>query len=228
MPGKPKSEKNKIHLSIISNRYGSIYGCLRTSYRDKIGRPCNKTLYTFKNSTLEQLTALKALLEGKKTAKTVETISIENVQSSDSREYGASKALFELARQIGLTEDIYSKLEDWVRDVLAMIIGRIVYQGSKLYLSKVTNKSAPWELCGFNTRDIDVEKHCYEPMDRLLKRQKTIEKNFAKRNLTGHVAILYDITSSYFEESDAENSSKAKSKKTWVFASYPQQKPVSR
>jgi transposase len=199
MSGKPKSEKNKIHLSIISNRYGSIYGCLRTSYRDKTGRPCNKTLYTFKNSTLEQLTALKAVLEGKETVKTGETISIENVRSSDSREYGASKALFELARQIGLTEDIYSKLEDWVRDVLAMIIGRIIYQGSKLYLSKVTNKSALWEICGFNTRDIDVEKHCYEPMDRLLKRQKAIEKNFAKRNLAGHVAILYDITSSYFE-----------------------------
>jgi hypothetical protein len=64
-------------------------------------------LYTFKNSTLEQLTALKAVLEGKKTVKTVETISIDNVRSSDSREYGTSKALFDLARQIGLTEKIY-------------------------------------------------------------------------------------------------------------------------
>jgi transposase len=199
MPGKPKSEKNKVHLSIISNKYGSIYGCLRTSYRDETGRPCNKTLYTFKNSTLEQLTALKAVLEGEETVKTVEALTIENVRSSDSREYGASKALFELARHIGLTDDIYSKLEVWVRDVLAMIIGRIVYQSSKLYLSKVTNISALWEICGFNTRDIDVEKHCYESMDRLLKRQKAIEKNFAKRNLAGNVAILYDITSSYFE-----------------------------
>jgi transposase len=199
MAVKPKSAKNKIHLSIISNRYGSVYGCLRTSYRDEAGRPCNKTLYTFKDSSLEQLMALKTVLEGKETAKTEETFSIENVQSSDSREYGASKALFELARQIGLTEDIYSKFEDWVRDVLAMIIGRIVYQGSKLSLSKVTNKSTLWEICGLNTRDIDVEKHCYESMDRLLVRQKAIEKNFAKRNLVGNVAILYDITSSYFE-----------------------------
>jgi hypothetical protein len=92
MPGKPKSEKNKIHLSIISNRYGSIYDCLRTSYRDKTGRPRNKTLYTFKNSTLEQLMALKAVLKGKETVKAVETISIENVRFSDSREYGSSKA----------------------------------------------------------------------------------------------------------------------------------------
>jgi hypothetical protein len=127
MPGKPKLEKNKIHLLIISNRYSSIYGCFRTSYRDKTGRSCNKTLYTFKNSTLEQL---KVVLKGEETVKTVETIGIDNVRSSDRREYGASKALFELARKIDLTEDIYSKLEDWVRDVLAMIIGRIVYQGS--------------------------------------------------------------------------------------------------
>jgi hypothetical protein len=87
MPGKPKSEKNKIHLSIISNKYGSIYGCLRTSYRDEAGRPCDKTLYTFKNSTFEQITALKAVLEGKETVNTLETFTIENVRSSNSREY---------------------------------------------------------------------------------------------------------------------------------------------
>jgi hypothetical protein len=106
MSGKSKSEKNKVHPSIISHRYSSIYGCLRTSYRDETGRPCNKTLYTFKN----QLTALKAVLEGKETVKTVETLTIENVRSSDSREYLLFKALFELDRQIGLSEDIYSKL----------------------------------------------------------------------------------------------------------------------
>jgi hypothetical protein len=60
----------------------------------------------------------------------LETFTIENVRSSNSREYWLYKALFEIARQIGLTEEIYLKLEDWVRDVLAMIIGRIVYQQS--------------------------------------------------------------------------------------------------
>ena len=88
---------------------------------------------------------------------------------------------------------------DWVRDVLAMIIGRIVFQGSKLSLSNITQESALWEVCGFDTRDIDVDKHCYESMDKLLERQKDIEKNLARRNLRDNVVILYDITSSYFE-----------------------------
>ena len=79
-----------------------------------------------------------------------------------------------------------------------MIIGRIVHQGSKLALSQTTAHSALWSLCG-SEGPIDVDKHCYTPMDRLLERQHSIQKHLAAKHLTNGTLVLYDITSSYFE-----------------------------
>jgi transposase len=85
-----------------------------------------------------------------------------------------------------------------VRDVLAMIIGRILYQGSKLSLSRQWKNSTLWELCG-TEGPVDVNEHCYAPLDRLLERQDAIQKKLAKTHLTNGCIVLYDITSSYFE-----------------------------
>jgi len=186
MPRAPKT-----HLDIKFSK-GKHYGYLRSSFR-KDGKVCHDTHYTFHNSSESQLLSLRAALNGGM------VVTESDIEISDSREYGASAALFELAGNIGLIGDIYSRLADWVRDVLAMIIGRIVFQGSKLSLANITDVSALWEVCGFDTREIDVDKHCYESMDKLFKRQKEIEKNLARRYLRDNVVILYDITSSYFE-----------------------------
>ena len=79
-----------------------------------------------------------------------------------------------------------------------MIIGRIIYQGSKLFLSHQWKNSALWELCG-TEGPVDVDEHCYEPLDRLLERQDAIQKQLAKTHLSNGCIVLYDITSSYFE-----------------------------
>ena len=42
-----------------------------------------------------------------------------------------------------------------------MIVGRIVYAGSKLSLSNAAKNTALWELCGV-AGEVDVEKHCYQ------------------------------------------------------------------
>jgi len=65
-----------------------------------------------------------------------------------SREYGASRALLSLAEEIGLSRALYSRREPWVRDCLAMIVGRLIYAGSKLALSHQWKNTALWELCG--------------------------------------------------------------------------------
>ena len=50
-----------------------------------------------------------------------------------------------------------------------MIAGRMVYQGSKLLLTNLYKDTALWELCGHKAGSkIDVEKHCYDVLDRLL------------------------------------------------------------
>ena len=52
---------------------------------------------------------------------------------------------------------------------------------------------------------MDVDLHCYAAMDRLLARQKTIERTMAQRHLKEGHLVLYDITSSYFEGAYAES-----------------------
>ena len=58
------------------------------------------------------------------------------------------------------------------------------FQGSKLALTSVYKDSALWELCGHPAgKRPDVDKHAYLPMDRLLERQESIQKQLAKRHL---------------------------------------------
>ena len=56
----------------------------------------------------------------------------EDFQIISSMEYGASHALLQLAKELGLDRALYSRNEPWVKDCLAMIVGRLVYAGSKL------------------------------------------------------------------------------------------------
>ena len=84
------------------------------------------------------------------------------------------------------------------RTAWRMIVGRIVYAGSKLALSNQWKNTALWELCGVEGK-VDVDLHCYLPMDRLLERQSAIQRTLAARHLQDGHLVLYDITSSYFE-----------------------------
>ena len=108
----------------------------------------------------------------------------------ESKEFGASASLLALAKDIGLDRALYSKpSEGWVKDTLAMIIGRILYQGSKLSLSHMWKNSSLWELCGTQGA-VDVDKHCYEPLDRLLERQPGIQQALAKKHLANGCLVL--------------------------------------
>lgn len=61
-----------------------------------------------------------------------------------------------------------------------MIVGRIVYAGSKLALSNQWKNTALWELSGVEGK-VDVDLHCYLPMDRLLERQSATQRTLAVR-----------------------------------------------
>ena len=124
--------------------------------------------------------------------------SAEDLRILTSKEYGASYALLELAKELGLDRALYSRKEAWVKDCLAMIVGRIIYAGSKLALSNQWKNTALWELSGVEGK-VDVDQHCYLPMDRLLERQSAIQRTLAARHLQDGHLVLYDITSSYFE-----------------------------
>ena len=181
------------HLEIRKNRK-SYTGIIRSTYRDS-DKVKHKTHGRLSGLNLEELKLLQAAFRGEVVLKD----SPEALRTTDSREYGASYALLELAKDIGLDEVIYSRVsEPWVRDALAMIVGRLVYAGSKLSLSNEWRNTTLWELCGV-VGQVDVEQHCYESMDHLFQRQQAIQRTLAKKHWGEGSLVLYDITSSYFE-----------------------------
>jgi len=183
-----KLRSNSLHFEIVKGTTKHS-GYIRNSYRED-GKVKHQTISKISGVSLEQLKNMKAAFDGN-------AIKLDDIKITGGREYGASSLLFDLAKKIGLDKVIYSRNEPWVRDVLAMIIGRIVYQGSKLSLSKCGDYSALWEICGVG--NVDVNRNCYDSLDELLARQNSIQKKLAKKHLDDGSVILYDITSSYLE-----------------------------
>ena len=182
----------RVHLEIQKHR-SSFYGVLRSSFRED-GQVKHSNHGRITGLALEQLQLIQAAFRGDVVPKD----SPEAFQVLSSKEYGASCALLALAKELGLPQMIYSRNEPWVNDCMAMIIGRILYAGSKLSLSHQWKNTVLWELCDVSG-PVDVEQHCYEPMDRLLDRQKAIQKTLASKYLRDGCLVLYDISSSYFE-----------------------------
>jgi transposase len=185
-----KLKSKSLHFEINPSRNNPI-GYIRNSYRED-GKIKHQTISKIHGLTLEQLQNMKNAFDGK-------VIACSDITLTDGKEYGASSLLYELSKKIGLSKILYSRNEPWVHGALAMIIGRIVYQGSKLSLSRVPEISYLWEICGVTDKEIDVDKRCYDVMDELISRQELIQKKLADKHLSDGSVILYDITSSYFE-----------------------------
>ncbi len=181
-----------LHLEIQTSRKSPV-GILRTSFREN-GKMKHTQHGRITGCSLSQLKLLQLAFRER-------VVPVEDPQAFkilDSREYGASYSLLAIAKQIGLPQALYSRPEPWVNSLLAMIVGRLIQAGSKLSLCHHSPNTCLWELCGVEGPP-DVEVQCYEPMDKLLKRQAAIQKNLARRHLNGGHLVLYDITSVYFE-----------------------------
>jgi len=181
-----------LHLEIQTHRPNPV-GLIRSSYRDN-GKVKHSTHGRLTGLSLEQLRLIRAAFN----QEVIPRGSPEAFQITASKEYGASAAVLSLAKELELDRLIYSRAEPWVKDVLAMVVGRLGYAGSKLSLSHLWPQTALWELCGVEGA-VDVDRHCYEPMDRLLERQGAIQQALAQRHLSSGQAVLYDVTSTYFE-----------------------------
>ena len=181
-----------IHLETQTSRKSPV-GLLRTIYREK-----SKVKHTqhgrITGCSLDQLKLLQLAFR----EQVVPENSPQALKILEPKELGASAALLQLAKMLGLHKALYSRPEAWVNDCLAMIVGRVIFAGSKLSLCHQHRNSYLWELFGVKGEP-DVEDHCYLPMDRLLERQSAIQKNLAKQHLHNGHLVLYDITSSYFE-----------------------------
>ena len=188
---------NKSYHLEIQTHGRNPYGIIRTSYREG-GKVKHENLYRLKGLPLETLKAIKAAMQNKVVAR-------EDFKLLRSREYGASYTCCAILKELELHKAIHShSSQEWVKASVAMIVGRLVYQGSKLSLSNCGAYSSLWEICGIEG-EIDVNIHCYDAMDKLFLRQEAIQQTLAKKHLQDGTLVLYDITSCYME-GEYENS----------------------
>jgi len=184
-----------VYLEIHTDRRRKnpyVYGLFRESYRAD-GQVRHRTRGRVVGLTLRQLEAMRDfLLRG------CPALSGDLWKLKHSREYGAVWAVRQTAVDLGLDKLLYSRREPWVRYALAMIVGRVVYQGSKLALTNLWRDTALWSVCGLGEERPDVDD-CYAAMDELLARQPVIQQALARKHLQNGCLVLYDVTSSYFE-----------------------------
>ena len=181
--------------TIKSKRNGKTYSTvlIRESYRES-GKIRHRTLANISKLPAASIKLVGEALSGKGEAR------FDQLSTSCSKEFGGSFAFLELARDIGLDTLIYSRAEQWRRDALAMIVGRILWQGSKLSLANMYMDTSLWDLCGHaaGTRP-DVQESCYDVLDQLLSRQKAMQKKLASKHLDSGCMVLYDITNIWLE-----------------------------
>ena len=187
-----------MYIEEIKKRQGDkIYKTIliRESYRDA-GKVKHRTIANISKLPQEYIRQLKMSIKGN-----IGEFKLSDLQNGKCYEYGGSFALKALAKEIGLEQAIFSKKEQWREDIMAMITGRILFQGSKLSLVNKFEDTALWELAGhvYGERP-DVEINCYKAMDELLIRKNRIEKKLAKKHLKNACIILYDITNFWLEE----------------------------
>jgi hypothetical protein len=142
---------------IKSEKKGKKYKTtlIRESYRDEKGKVKNKTVANISNLDPELICNIKSFLKGEENK-----INAFELKNGSAYEYGASYVFKALAKQIGLEQAISSTKSEWRENVMAMITGRILYQGSKLSLVNQYMDTSLWELAG-HTRGVrpNVEKH---------------------------------------------------------------------
>ena len=175
-----------------------VYGLFRETFRQD-GQVRHRTRGRITGLSLGQLQGLRDFVQRGCPQESGPGCTVKN-----SREYGATWAVLRMAESLGVDKLLYSRREEWVRHALGMIVGRVVYQGSKLSLTHLWRDTALWEICGVGDEQPDVDR-CYEAMDELLARQPAIQKALARKHLKDGCLVLYDVTSSYFEGEYADS-----------------------
>ena len=128
-----------MYLERICKHHGKkqyVTTLVRESYRDS-GKVKHRTIANLSKLPAHITQSIETLLNNQE----ADFYKLDALKISNSREYGASSAFMNLVQELDLDKIIYSRKVDWRQDVLAMIIGRLVYQGSKLHLTHLHRDS---------------------------------------------------------------------------------------
>lgn len=181
-----------MHVAKIPNRGSSPTYLLRETYREA-GQVKHRTIGNITSLGIEKISRINQILKG------VDLVPAESaIQILRSHPHGHVSAILTAIRQLGL-DTIISREPSRQRNlVIAMIAQRIIAPCSKLGTTREWKNTTLAEELNIDTKKEDANS-LYAAMDWLLQRQRFIEQKLAKRYLSEHSMILYDISSSYVE-----------------------------
>ncbi len=184
-----------MYIETVPNRNSKPAILLRESWRE--GKKTRKrTIANLSKWPPEQIEMFRAVLKGGTVVSDLES----SFRISRSMPHGHVAAVLETIRNLGLDRIIASRRSRQRDLVVAMIVSRILFPGSKLAVSRGLGSQASNSSLGFvlGVEDVD-EEELYGAMDWLLKRQPSIEKKLVKRHLSNGSLVLYDLSAAHFE-----------------------------
>lgn len=174
-----KKVNNKIYHSVL----------LRHNYREK-GKVKHKTISNLSSWSKELVDQFELLLKGGKVTK------LENLKHKQGKAYGAIKVILEISKRLGIVKALGKTKQAAL--CLLMIMGRILTNGSRLYLCNWVLDEAIEEVLKISKFD---EDDLYAALDWLCEKQEKIEKKLFKQLKSDKTEelFLYDVTSTYLE-----------------------------
>jgi hypothetical protein len=183
----------------IPNRNSPPCILLRETYR-QAGKVKHRTIANLSKWPPGVVEGLRRLFQSERHPDTV--TSSPNFRITRSLPHGHVDAVLSTMRKLGIAHLLGSKPCPERNLCMALIASRILFPGSKLATSRAldpeTRLSTLAQECDL-PQDAD-EDDLYAAMDWLLPRQPRIEKALASRHFHEGSLVLYDLTSSYFEE----------------------------
>lgn len=183
-----------MYIDTVPNRNSPPAVLLRESSR--VGNKIIKrTLANLSDWPAPQVDLLRRVLKGEALLSPSQALQIER-----SLPHGHVAAALGTLRRIGLESDLARSACPERDLVCAMIVARILSPASKLATARGLHEQTASSSLGARLGlELVDEDHLYAAMDWLLPRQAHIEEKLAARHLQPATAVLYDVTSTYFE-----------------------------
>jgi len=188
-----------MYIESVPNRNSPPATLLRESYRDENGKVKKRTLANLSSCSAEQIAAFKTILKGGHASALPLD---EQFEIQRSLPHGHVAAILGTFRRLKLHNLLERKSSDERSLAMALIAGRILYPGSKLALSRHLNPNTATSTLGQELGLKEVNEHdLYGAMRWLFDRQDKIQNRIAKCHLSEGSAVLYDLSSTYYEGS---------------------------
>ena len=164
---------------------------LREGYREN-GKVKKRTIANLSGCSDAQINAVKFAFDN---VDAINNNLISDISEAESGKIvGAVAALYQAAIKCGIAEALGNTPE--ARLNLALVIGRLINQGSRLSCLELANNHALREIVGLPAFTDD---QLYHAMDWLNEHQESIEKKLFAKQSSGDTVYLYDVSSTYLE-----------------------------